>query len=339
MSSTDYSREKVQTIQKLKKELLSSKIIGLVKINNIGARVVQQMRKDLRKESTRILMAKNSLMKIAIDEVNDEIQGIEQMSEYISGPCAFLLTDTNPFKLANYMASNKVPAPAKAGQLAPNDVEIPSMNTGIPPGPVISELQSIGLKTRIEGGQIKIAEKAVVTKEGEKVSGTVASLLRRLEIDPFEAGLDIVVALDGGSIIMGKELLIDYEQYRQTLEWAIASSMNLAVNAGIFTKRSIPLIIANARRNSLNLAVNGNIINSISLPIILSKIIGGAQTIAKEVSSINPEALSSETIDRLNKITVENTKTSENPPKTTVQEPESEKEEEEEDLGLGALFG
>ncbi|MBY8999292.1 MAG: 50S ribosomal protein L10 [Candidatus Heimdallarchaeota archaeon] len=332
--STVISERKIEIVENLKKQLLSYPIIGLVKIDNINARVVQNIRKDLRKEA-KIVMAKNTLMKLAIDEVKKDIKGIEKLLEYIVGSCAFLLTNTNPYKLASYMDDNKVPAPAKAGQVASNDVIIRPMNTGIPPGPVISELQSLGLKTRIEGGQIKIAEEAVVTKEGERVNRTVALLLRRLNIEPFQTGLSFVVAFENGDLIAGKDLIIDYATYEQNLKWAYTSALNLAVSAGILTKQSVALVIAKANQYALNLSVKAGIINSKSLPFILSRAVQGSLSVASKVAERDSSAVSDKIQAKLQSVPraqpVESVK--------TESKEEVKEEEPEEDLGLGSLFG
>ncbi|MHA1687682.1 MAG: 50S ribosomal protein L10 [Candidatus Heimdallarchaeaceae archaeon] len=340
MTTPKISNRKREVVERLKRELLKYPIIGLVKIDNIGARVVQKMRSELRKDA-KIVMAKNTLMKIAVNEVKDKIQGIEKINEYIEGPCAFLLTHTNPFKLATYMDKNKVPAPAKAGQVAPNDVVIPPMNTGIPPGPVISELQSLGLKTRIEGGQIRIAEEAVVTKTGERVNRTVALLLRRLGIDPFQAGLRMVVAFENGEIIPGESLVLDYDEYIEKLQQAYGKAINLSVNAVIPTATSISLIITKAFQQSVNLAVNATIINSRSIPYIISRAMQQCLAISSKVASKKPEAISERIKQQLSLATNIAQNQVSSPETTTKEKTEEvmEEEEQEEDLGLGSLFG
>ena len=335
--STIISDKKKEIVNNLKKELLSYPIIGLVRIDNINAKVVQNIRKDLHKEA-KIVMAKNSLMKIALAEVKKDIKGIEKLTEHIVGSCAFLLTNTNPYKLASYMDDNKVPAPAKAGQVAPNDVIIRPMNTGIPPGPVIAELQSLGLKTKIEGGQIRISEEAVVTKEGERVNRTVALLLRRLNIEPFQTGLSFVIAFEDGDLIAGKDLIINYSMYEQNLKWAYSSALNLAVNAGIITKQSVAIIIVNANRFALNLSVNAGIINSKSLPLILSKAIQGSLSVASKVAEQDSNAISDKIQEKLaSSPKAQHVETVKTELKEEVKE--EVEEEPEEDLGLGSLFG
>ena len=336
MTIMGISEKKREIIENLKQQLLAYPIIGLVKIDNIGARIVQQMRKELRTEAT-IIMAKNSLMRIAVSEVKKEIKGIEKLLDYIVGSCAFLLTKTNPYRLASFMDKNKVPAPAKAGQIAPNDVIIRPMNTGIPPGPVIAELQSLGLKTKIEGGQIRIVEEEVVTKKGERVNRTVALLLRRLNIDPFEAGLSFVVAFENGVILPGDALIIDFDYYEQNLRWAYNSALNLAVNAGIVTKQSIAMIIANANQFAINLSVNSAFITEKTLPMILSTAVQGSLSVAARIASKKPEALSSDVQTKLKEVPKEPSKVEIEPDKE--EEKGEEQEEPEEDLGLGSLFG
>jgi len=337
MSTVKVSERKKAIVEKLKNELSSYPIIGLVKIDNIGARVVQKIRAELRKDA-KIVMAKNTLMRKAIMDLKDKIQGIEKLLPHIEGPCAFILTHKNPFKLATYLDKNKVPAPAKAGQVAPNDIVIQPMNTGIPPGPVISELQSLGLKTRIEGGQIRIVEPATITKAGERVNRTVALLLRRLNIDPFEAGLKLTVAFENGEIIPGDVLVINYEEFEQRIQHAYNRALNLAVNAGILNKVSLPLIIANVYNNAMNLAVNSTIINSRSLPIIISKALFQGLSIAAKVAELNSEFVSPKMQEKLSMITTQ-TIVKEQPSTTKEKPEEKEDTEEEEDLGLGALFG
>ncbi|MHA1396364.1 MAG: 50S ribosomal protein L10 [Candidatus Heimdallarchaeaceae archaeon] len=342
MTTAKISERKKQIVEILKKELLSYPIIGLVKIDNIDARVVQQMRKDLREEA-KIIMAKNTLMKIAISELKKKIPGIEKLSKYVVGSCAFLLTKTNPYKLASFMDKNKVPAPAKAGQIAPNDVVIRPMNTGIPPGPVIAELQSLGLKTRIEGGQIRIAEEATITKEGERVNRTVALLLRRLNINPFQTGLSFVVAFESGDLIPGNELILDYDTYEQRIRWAHNSALNLAVNAGIVTRQSLPLILSSAHQFALNLSINAVFPTKESVKMILFKAAQQVQSLAMQILDKNPDALSNNAKESLKEkqkaIIVTSEESKSTAESNNGENKKQEEEEEEEDLGLASLFG
>ncbi|MHA2343887.1 MAG: 50S ribosomal protein L10, partial [Candidatus Hodarchaeales archaeon] len=100
-----------------------------------------------------------------------------------------IFTNTNPFKLQHYLSKNKVPAPAKTGQISTVDVYIPEGLTNLDPGPIISELGSIGLQTRIEKGKIRITKTAKVLSIGDTVSESHAAVLTRLNILPFSVSL------------------------------------------------------------------------------------------------------------------------------------------------------
>ena len=206
---------------------------------------------------------------------------------------------------------------------------------------MISELQSLGLKTRIEGGQIRIAEEAVVTKTGERVNRTVALLLRRLGIDPFQAGLRMVVAFENGEIIPGESLVLDYDEYIEKLQQAYGKAINLSVNAVIPTATSISLIITKAFQQSVNLAVNATIINSRSIPYIISRAMQQCLAISSKVASKKPEAISERIKQQLSLATNIAQNQVSSPETTTKEKTEEvmEEEEQEEDLGLGSLFG
>ena len=117
------TEKKTETVEKLKQELVNYPIIGLVRIDNINARVVQTMRSEIRKDA-KIVMAKNSLMKRALEKAK-----IDELGEYVQGSGGIILTDMDPFKLNKLMVSTKTTAPAKPGSIANKDIVIPAGDT------------------------------------------------------------------------------------------------------------------------------------------------------------------------------------------------------------------
>ncbi|MHA1910544.1 MAG: 50S ribosomal protein L10 [Candidatus Kariarchaeaceae archaeon] len=253
---------KQKIVEELKANIKAYKTISLVKIEKIINPAVQKIRKDLKKDGTIIVMAKNTLMKRAIDELKDEIKGIDLLIPRIKGQIAFLLTNGNAFKIATYLSSNKMPAPAKVGQLAPNDVVITSQNTDFPPGPVIGEFQSVGLKTRIEGGTIKIMQDTVVLAEGRRVNRTLAVVLARLNLLPFEAGLTLDVALMDNELIEGNNLVVDYDGILAQFTYAAQRASNLTINAAIPTVKTISALLSYANSRAVALGVHSAIVTN-----------------------------------------------------------------------------
>jgi large subunit ribosomal protein L10 len=245
-------KRKLETVAKLRDSLESYNTVGVVEMSAIGAKTVQKLRADLRSRGALMVVAKNTLMMKAIEETT--LEGSEKLAEFVSGPVAFLFTNQSPYAIANYLETNKVKAPAKSGQIAQRTVTIPKMNTGFPPGTIISELNSVGLPTRIEGGTVAISEDTVVVRAGERVSTTLASILSRLEIEPFEVGLSLDVVLENGEIIEHDDLLIDFDAIKNDLIFAHQQARNLSINAAVFTDETATQIIANAHNKALSVA-------------------------------------------------------------------------------------
>ena len=114
------------------------------------------------------------------------------------GSKVLIFTQLNPFELILFLNKNKVRVPAKGGDMATGEIMIPAGNTGLQPGPVISEFNEAKVQTRIEGGSIFIAKDTIVARKGDIISTKTASLLSKLGMKPMEAGLALSYAYDNG---------------------------------------------------------------------------------------------------------------------------------------------
>ena len=112
-----------------------------------------------------------------------------------------LFSKENPFSLFKVLKKNKSSAPAKAGQKAPKDILVSKGGTNLPPGPMISQLSNVGIKTGVENGKIAIKEDCIVAKEGDEISQPLAEVLTRLEIEPMEIGLNLSAVYENGEIL------------------------------------------------------------------------------------------------------------------------------------------
>ncbi len=292
-SKSTIAPRKIETVSKLKGLIKEHQTIGIVQMESIGAKTVQKLRADLRGRAT-IVAAKNTLMRRAM--ADSKIKGSDLLSEYISGPAVFLFTNDSPYQIANYLDKNKVKAPAKAGQISPISVTIPKMNTGFMPGGVISELNSVGLPTRIEDGTVAIPSDTQVLERGDRVSTTLASILTRLDIEPFLVGLSLDVVLENGEIIGHENLVVDFEAYRNELIFAHQSAMNLAMEAGILNSDSAPLVIAKAKRNAFALAASIGYINKETASMVLGRAHAHALALARAASQVDASAVPAEII-------------------------------------------
>ncbi len=337
VAQTHVDPKKIETVEMLIELLERYSTIALVRIEGIVSSAMHQIRRDLRGEAV-IVMAKNTLMKRAIDLVKDKKPGLENLKEHIKGPMAFLLTNTNPFKIATYLDNKKLPAPAKAGMIAPNDVLVTKRNTGIPPGPVIGELNAAGLPTRIEQGTIAITKDTVVLRKGERVSRTLSAVLSRLEILPFQVGIVVEVAWDNGSVIDGATLVVDFEEIQNQMVAAHQQALNLAVNAPIYVPEAMSFIIAKAHREALSLASEAAYLTPETASVVLGHLDAKAKGLIAFILSKSPEALPEDYAQMVAATPIGESAASAKS-EEAAEEEEEEEEISEEEVGLGGLFG
>ncbi len=233
-------------------------IVGVVDMTCLPTPQLQRMRAQLRGQ-VEIFMAKKKVMQKAIAEIKD-IAGIHELNPYMEKALpALLLTKENPFKLFKILKQNKSKAPAKAGQLAPNDIMVPAGPTPFAPGPVIGELGMLGIKTGVEGGKIVIKADTVICKAGQPITDKVASLLLRLGIEPMEIGLDLKVVYEKGVLYPKKVLDIDETKFMSDLMTAISQAYNLAIEAAYASKDTTEELLMKAFREARAVAEEGKI--------------------------------------------------------------------------------
>ena len=327
----DWKKEKVAELEDLTN---SHEIIGIVNLADIPAKQLQTMRKSLG-DNAILKMSRKNFIKIALE--NSDKEEVEGLADYLEGQPAMVFTKMNPFKLFKILEDSKTEAPAKAGSIAPADIVVPAGDTSFPPGPILGELQQVGIPAKIDKGSIVVTDDAKIVDEGEEIPKAVADILTKLEIHPMEVGIDLLAVCEGDTIYTADVLAIDEEETIQTLANAYQSAINLSVYAGILNSESAPLLIQKAARDALNLAINANILTSETTDKILSKAYAQMLAVAKLLSS---EAIDDELNEKLKSqaaaapVAVED----------NTEEPEEEEEEEEDAAesaaaGLGALFG
>lgn len=332
---------KKEEVKELKSLIDSHEVIGIVDLLNIPARQLQKMRQSLNEKAT-IRMSKKNLMDLAFEDSNNNKENITDLSQYMKGQPAIVFTNMNPFKLFKILEDNKTAAPAKAGNIATSDIIVPAGDTGFEPGPLLGELQQVGIPAKIDKGKIVVEKDHVVVKEGEPVSKDVASMLTRLDINPMEVGIDLKAAYEDQSVYTSDLLTIDEEKTLADVQSAFSQAFNLSVNAEIPTKKTIVAIIQNANTKSINLAMGASILTSETTEPLIA--LANAQMLALASQIANDEgALDEELLEKLSNapvvtetVVVEEEKEDKN---DEGEEEEEEASEEEAAAGLGALFG
>jgi large subunit ribosomal protein L10 len=257
MPSKQVLEQKTREVEDITNLLKRYNVIGIASLQKVRAAQLQEFKKNLAdKVFMRVL--KNTLMKLAIENCQDRAD-LKKLEEHIKGPNVFMFTDVNPFKLALILERGKVKTTAKSGDIAAFDVVVPAGNTGQPPGPIISQLNAVGLPTRIESGSVWINKDTLVVKRGEAINERLASMLSKLGIKPVEAGLAMTVAFDEGLIITQNQLKIDIEGTKRDVENAFAESFALSIGTGYPTKETMVALLQIAHREAYALAIGATI--------------------------------------------------------------------------------
>jgi len=248
---------KADAVKELTSFLSQYNALGIASLQKVRAAQLQKLRKKLEK-SAYLRVVKNSLIKRAVSEAKDKVR-IENLEEHLTGPNLFLFTNLNPFKLVILLEKSRVTAKARAGDVAAFDVIVPAGNTGLAPGPIISQFTAVGLRTRIESGSVWVSKATLVVKKGEAISTQLASLLSKLGIKPVEVGLSLKVVYDDGLILTEEELKVDLDEVRRSVEEAHQYAFILSLEAAIPLPENISYLLRRGHQEAYSLALNAGI--------------------------------------------------------------------------------
>jgi large subunit ribosomal protein L10 len=265
-------------------------VVAVADLQKVRSSQIQEIRKKLRGKAE-LVVAKNTILRKAAEKLTSERSNLDKFADEVSGSKVLIFTQMNPFELILFLNKNKVRVPAKGGDVATNEIMIPAGNTGLQPGPVISEFNEAKVQTRIEGGSIFVAKDTVVARKGEVISTKTASLLSKLGMKPMEAGLLLSYAYDNGLLLRPTDLVFDLDQMRSQFSTAARLAFGVAVEASIMLPETAPAIISKAYRQAIALSVEGGFLTKQTFPLIIRKAFANMTALSSAISAIKPEAL------------------------------------------------
>ena len=252
MPSQQVLEEKSTEVEAIKDILKEHKSIGIASLQKVRASQLQELKKSMAgKVYLRVL--KNTLMRLAIEEMNQA--DLKKLEVYLDGSNVYLFTDLNPFKLALLLERGKVKTTAKSGDKAAMDVVVPSGNTGQAPGPIISQLNGVGLPTRIESGSVWVSKDTLVVRRGEEINEQLAGVLSKLGIKAVELGISMRAVFDNGLMITGDQLKVDIDATKRSVEQSNQEAFALAMGISYTSKDTIKPLLQMAHQKAIALAV------------------------------------------------------------------------------------
>jgi len=248
--TTHVSEIKKKAVKELSELGKEKKTILVTSIKNIPGGQFQEIVKKLRGKAV-VKVPKKNLIHRALDSNKEE--EIPKLKEKINSDFAILFSDMDAFDLAGELMRNQSPSRAKAGQIAPIDIEIEEGPTDLVPGPAISELGGLGIQIQIQGGKIHIKESKVIVKKGDKISAEAAAVMSKLDIKPFSVGFTPICALDNQEKKFYASISIDREGTLNNLKSAYSKALPFALLINYISKDTVPLLIQKAARQERRL--------------------------------------------------------------------------------------
>jgi len=309
---SDYIEKVVRSLEEYPRFLV-------VTCDNIGSKHMQNIRLSLRASGSILLMGKNTLMRKAIRTKLEEHPEWEQILPHIKHNVGLVLSKGSLTALRDKLLESTVPAVAKAGVVAPDDVLLPKQVTTLEPTKT-SFFAALDIATKITKGCVEILNDVKLCDRGKKVGSSEAALLQMLDIKPFTYGLRVVACWENS--------MFDPEYLDFTEEHLIRS-----ISVGISNVAALSLGLSYPTLPAFKHVIVGGFKNLVAVSLEVGHSFKQMEEIKKRIE--NPEAYATVTPTATTTTTVAK-------PQEKVPEKKKEKtpepSEEEGDSGLMDFF-
>ena len=324
-------------------ELLKSPgTIAIIDTAGVPADLFLSMRAKLRQDMTLKIM-KKTLMRLAWKEAGLDSVILDNALDGTDQPAIVHSTTLSSFTLFSSLNQTRDGRAAKTGDVAPKDIVVEAHDTGMPPGPIVGELNSIGIPAKIMKGSVHISKKVTAIEAGGVFEGDLGMMLDKLGIRPIEIGLILRGALDDGVWFLPSTLDIDHEQVRNDFIGVIASAFNLACNTSWTTTLTTPTLVNLGAQRALSVALETGWVSATTVPHLFARAQGRMLALA---ASLDSSALDDElgsllgAVSTAAAISAEEVDDTEQAAADEVGDEAEEEESEEAGFGgLGDLFG
>lgn len=247
-------------------------------LSELPAKAEREFRALLKKNNCYVKVGNSKVIKHALNA-----RGITNLDQYLKGPTMIILANESPFKLFKEIKKNAASAFAKEGMIAPDDIIVKEGDTGIPPGPALTDFKLAKVDTQIRNGKIYVSKDTLVAKKGDKIDSKISVLLTKLNIKPMKIILDLRTVLDkSDNVLYFKDLLdVNVELLVQDLKSAHSRAYYLAIGNNYITKQTINPLLVKGYKNSKAVALSKNILTKDTKKDILAK----AHRIAHKIST------------------------------------------------------
>ena len=282
---TTYPKRKAQMFEQLQEFPKKYKVMAIIKMTKVRSTQILPLRKTL-KGQVEFVSVKDKVAQRALEQL--DIPGIKDMVGELKGQIMFMFTDMSPFKLNVLLSKNKIMMAARGGDVASVDVVVPAKNTGIAPGPMLTEFKDAGIPTKIDQGTIWIAKDSTPVEAGGIINEKLAALLGKLDIKPVEAGISLYSALEDGLKYSETEMIIDVEKIRNEFAQAHQEAVSLSIEAAYITADNVSQILSKAAQSARSVSIESGFMTDETKEQILQKADAQAKGVAGQAKDYTP---------------------------------------------------
>lgn len=282
---TTYPKRKTEMYQQLQELPKKYKVLAIIKMSKVRSTQILPLRKIL-KDDVEFVSIKDKVAQKAFESI--DVPGIKDMIGEFTGQCILLFTNMSPFKLNVLLAKNKIMMMARGGDIASMDIVVPAKNTGIAPGPMLTEFKEAGIPTKIDQGTIWIAKDSTPVLKGEAINEKVAAILGKLDIKPVEAGISLYTALEDGLKYTQEEMIIDVEKIKSEFIIAHQQAVSLSIEAAYITADNISQILGKAAQSARSVSIESGFMTDQTKEQILQKADTQAKSVANKAKDYTP---------------------------------------------------
>jgi len=262
------------------------KVVALVRMEKVRSSQLLPLRKKFKGE-VEIVSVKDKVAQKSLSTL--KIPGIEKLAEKLVGQCVLMFTNMSPIKLNILLGKNKIMMAARGGDKASIDVVIKAGNTGITPGPILTDFKEAGVSTKIDQGTVWITKDSVAAKKGDVISSKLATLLSKLDVKAVEAGIVLNSALEDKVVYNQEELTVDVEAYRTAFAQAHQEALSLSIEIGYVTKENVNIILGKAAQQARSLAIAAGFLTDDTKDATIQRASGQAKALAGKLKGYTPQ--------------------------------------------------
>jgi large subunit ribosomal protein LP0 len=253
MATKKSNSRKVQLAEELEAHFDNYKSVLIVEADNVGSNQLHEIRKAMRGTAL-IYCGKNTQMRRVLRKLEENGRPeLEKLRQALKLNVALVFTNDNLADVKKAIEENKLPASARAGSIAQCAVVIPAGVTSLEPTQT-SFLQALNIGSKITKGMIEIIAEVRLFEEGDKVDGSQAALLQKMDIQPFAYGLVCIKVFDDGSLFDPEVLDITEEQVISIFKTGVKNIAAVCIECEMPTMASVSYSILLAYANLLAVA-------------------------------------------------------------------------------------